>query len=89
MKKITATISFLLITTISLACPVCERNQQGFWSKITHGGGPETKWDYIAVWATVAIMLYTLYYSVKWLIAPGEKSGNHIKRVILNDQYDG
>ncbi|MBX3239392.1 MAG: hypothetical protein KIT80_19075 [Chitinophagaceae bacterium] len=86
MKKAAFTILFLMIAVFSMACPVCERNQPAVLKGISHGTGPETKWDYIAIWTTTAIVLYTLYYSVKWLISPGEKSENHIKRVILNNE---
>ena len=69
-----------------MTCPVCERNQPKILRGITHGAGPESKWDYVIVWATVAIVLLTLFFSVKWLIRPGEKSDRHIKRFILNNE---
>ena len=47
---------------------------------------PDSRWDYLIVWITVAIVLLTLFFSVKWMIRPGEKSGTHIKRMILNNQ---
>jgi hypothetical protein len=55
---------------------------------ITHGAGPESQWDYVIVWTTAAIVLLTLFFSVKWLIRPGEKSEDHIKRFILNNRQD-
>jgi len=71
---------------MAIACPVCERNQPKVLRGVTHGAGPESQWDYVIVWTTVAIVLLTLFFSVKWLIRPGEKSEKHIKRMILNNQ---
>ncbi|MFT3903479.1 MAG: hypothetical protein QM727_09910 [Niabella sp.] len=53
---------------------------------IAHGAGPQSQWDYLIVWIAVVIVLATLFFSVKWLIRPGEKSDTHIKRFILNNQ---
>ena len=86
MKKPFLTAILLLNTLCVLACPVCERNQPKVLRGITHGAGPESKWDYVIVWVTVAIVLFTLFFSVKWLIRPGEKSDRHIKRFILNNE---
>ncbi|KIC95487.1 hypothetical protein [Flavihumibacter solisilvae] len=86
MRKILLSIALLLGTASIFACPVCERNQRGILKGITHGAGPESQWDYVIVWATVAIVLCSLFFSVKWLIRPGEKSGSHIKRFILNNE---
>lgn len=86
MKKPFLTAILLLNTLWVLACPVCERNQPKVLRGITHGAGPESKWDYVIVWVTVAIVLFTLFFSVKWLIRPGEKSDRHIKRFILNNE---
>ena len=78
----------LLIGTLwhlySVACPACEAQQPKLLRGITHGAGPSGKWDYFIVWVAVVIVLFTLFYSVKWLIRPGEKSAHHIKRMILN-----
>lgn len=86
MRVIFLTVSLLLKTLWIAACPVCERNQPAILRGITHGAGPEGKWDYIIVWATVAIVICTLFFSIKWLIHPGEKSDRHIKRFILNEE---
>ncbi|MBO9154126.1 hypothetical protein ACFOTA_18065 [Chitinophaga sp. GCM10012297] len=86
MKRLFLTISLLLLVVWAFACPVCERNQPKVLSGITHGAGPESRWDYVIVWATVAIVLCTLFFSVKWLVRPGERSGRHIKRFILNNE---
>lgn len=71
---------------IAYACEVCEKQQPQILKGITHGSGPQGNFDYVAIWVMVAITVATLYYSVKWLIRPGERSGAHIKRLILNDE---
>lgn len=90
MKKVTAFLIFLLASTAAFACPVCERNQPKVLKGITHGAGPEGNWDYVIVWTTVVIVLATLFFTIKWLVKPGEKSNSHIKREIFNNfQYEG
>ena len=74
------------IGTAAFACSICEKQQPKILRGITHGAGPDGKFDYIIIWIMVAITMATLYYSVKWLIRPGEKSNAHIKRLILNDE---
>ncbi|MEO8569373.1 MAG: hypothetical protein ABI419_09555, partial [Ginsengibacter sp.] len=68
------------------ACPACEKQQPKLLKGITHGAGPGGNWDYVIVAIAVAIVLFTLFFSVKWLIRPGEQSQNHIKRLILNNE---
>lgn len=85
MRKLSLIALLLCNAVWGLACPVCERNQPKILKGITHGAGPDSKWDYLIVWITVAIVLTTLFFSVKWLIRPGERSANHIKRFILNN----
>ncbi len=84
MKKNLAFISLMIIGFITNACPVCERNQPKVLRGIVHGSGPESKWDYVSVWLTGIIALVTLFYTIKWLIKPGEKNKDHIKYSVLN-----
>lgn len=86
MKHISSTLLLVMTSVLAIACPVCERNQPKLLKGVTHGGGPESQWDYVIVWGTVVIVLLTLFFSIKWLIRPGEKSEKHIKRMILNNQ---
>ncbi len=86
MRKIWLTILLLLNAFWVMACPVCERNQPKVLKGITHGAGPEGQWDYVIVCITIVIVACTLFFSVKWLIRPGEKSESHIKRLILNNE---
>ena len=85
MKLISLTFLMLLVTEVMYACPVCERNQPKVFKGVIHGVGPD-RWDYVIMWMTISITLATLYYSIKWLIRPGETEGNHIKYSILNDE---
>ena len=76
----------MLMTGIVYSCPVCERNQPKMLRGVLHGAGPESQWDYVIMWAVIGITIVTLYYSVKWLIRPGERQGDHIKYSILNKE---
>lgn len=86
IKQLSSTLLLVIGSVTAMACPVCERNQPKLLKGVTHGAGPESQWDYVIVWATVIIALLTLFFSVKWLVRPGEKSEKHIKRMILNNQ---
>jgi hypothetical protein len=86
LKKILVLLPGLLFRICGLACPACEARQPKILRGITHGAGPSGKWDYFIVGVAVVIVMFTLFYSVKWLIRPGEKSAGHIKRIILNPE---
>ena len=88
MSSITrfAILLFLVTGGAAAACPVCERNQAGILKGMAHGAGPESRWDYLIVGAVAVMVAITLFFTVKWLIRPGEASGKHIKRMILSDQ---
>ena len=77
-------LSLLVISNWALACPVCEKQQPKVLRGVTHGAGPQSQWDYVIVWIGVVIVLLTLFYSLKWIIRPGERSTSHIKQHILN-----
>lgn len=84
MKKYILLILLLFaIQVVALSCPVCERNQPKVLKGIVHGAGPESNWDYISVVIVAIIACLTLFYSIFWLIKPGEKSLSHIKYSIL------
>lgn len=84
MKKVLLIVPLLIFGMITWACPACENQQPKLLRGITHGAGPSSNWDYVIVIATVIIVLITLYYTVKWMIKPGEEDANHIKRTVLN-----
>jgi phage shock protein PspC (stress-responsive transcriptional regulator) len=83
MKKILLFILTITSSLPTLACPVCERNQPKLVKGIIHGSGPDSNWDYVIVAITSIITLATLFYSIKWIIKPGEKNKDHIKHSIL------
>jgi phage shock protein PspC (stress-responsive transcriptional regulator) len=68
------------------ACPVCERQQPKITRGIIHGTGPDSSWDYVIVAVIAVITIITLFYSVKWLVKPGETEKQHIKYFILNNE---
>ena len=79
--------AFLLLINFTgkiWACAACEEQQPAFLKGITHGPGPDSNLDYFIVSIAMIIVLTTLYYSVKWLIKPGETNANHIKQTIFN-----
>lgn len=84
-QKIISILTLLIFSLPVIACDVCEKQQPKFLQGITHGTGPESKWDYAIVSITAIIVLATLFYTIKWLINPGEKSNQHIKMFILNN----
>ena len=75
----------MLSHSIVYACSACEKQQPKVLRGITHGTGPQSNWDFVIIWATVLIVAVSMFYSIKWLIRPGEKSAAHIKRTILNN----
>ncbi|MEO8854454.1 MAG: hypothetical protein ABI359_11795 [Ginsengibacter sp.] len=85
MKKIFLLILILAIRITTMACPTCEAQKPKILQGLTsHGSGPSSNWDYLAGSITLIIVLAVLYYAIKWIIHPGEKEENHIKRNILN-----
>ncbi len=86
MKKILLIVLMMISGGVLYACTVCEKRQPKLFQGITHGTGPDSQWDYVIVSVTAAIVLFTLYFSIKWMIHPGEKSDNHIKRTVLKNE---
>jgi len=86
MKKLFLITNLVGIRLITMGCPACQLQQPKILRGITHGTGPQHQWDMLIVWITVAVALLTLFYSIKWLIRPGEQEKDHIKRFILNEE---
>jgi len=84
MKKIVILVPFLFAALGSYACPACEKQQPALLKGISHGSGPDSNWDMVIVWLVAIIVALTLFFSIKFLIKPGEKSKSHIKRFILD-----
>ncbi len=71
------------------ACDACKAQQPKLLQGITHGPGPGSNWDYVIVGVVVLIMLYSLYATVKCLVAPAEQNKEHIKNIILKQEGHG
>lgn len=84
MKKILLIVTMLVTELLAFACPTCEIAQPRYLRGITHGTGPQSNWDFLIISATAIIVIATLFFSIKWLLMPGEKSDTHIKHLILN-----
>lgn len=84
MKKVIITSVFMILQIAAVACEVCKRRQPKVLRGITHGAGPQSEWDYVIVGITSLIVMVSLYYSIKWMVRPGEQSPDHIKHSIFN-----
>ncbi len=85
MKKIFFALIFIATAFSTNACPVCDRAKaRSAFGSITHGVGPTSNWDYVAVWIVIAAVLLSFFYSVKWLIKPADNNPGHIRYSILN-----
>ncbi|GAA4423519.1 hypothetical protein GCM10023188_02430 [Pontibacter saemangeumensis] len=84
MKKLLLTLFTTLLSLAAFACPVCEKQQPKVLQGISHGAGPQSDWDYVLVWATMFVVVLCLFFSIKWLVRPGEKGSDHIKRTVLD-----
>jgi len=85
MKKIFFAAIFIATAFSLYACPVCERAKaRAAFGSITHGVGPTSNWDFVAVWIVISAVLLSFFYSVKWLIKPADNNPDHIKHSILN-----
>ena len=84
MKQIVFLMILLAGFGTAYSCPACKKQQPGILKGITHGSGPQSEWDYLIISAAAAVVLGTLFFSVKYMLSPGEKSEEHIKRIALN-----
>ncbi|MDT0294216.1 hypothetical protein ACFQ3R_00785 [Mesonia ostreae] len=41
--------------------------------------------DAVIIWVAVAIVVFTLFLSIKFLVKPEEKNPNHIKNIIKDE----
>ena len=84
MKKIIFSVIFLAGFMTAYSCPACKKQQPGILKGITHGSGPQSQWDYLIISAAIVVVLATLFFSMKYLLSPGEENKKHIKRIALN-----
>lgn len=89
MKQLFLLFLLACAHTAGYACSACEKQQPKMLKGITHGTGPQSNWDYVIIWSIAIIVLITLFYSLKFLISPGEKSADHIKRLMLKKDNNG
>ena len=90
MKRIAVSLLAVLFTLPMWACEVCEKQQPKMLKGISHGTGPQSGWDMPIIYVSGIIVLFTLIYSVKYLVKPNENAKDHIKRSILNTPlHDG
>jgi len=88
MKRKLLFIICLMVFGLSsplLACEVCKSQQPKVVQNITHGAGPQGQSDFIIIAIAIAIVLFTLILSIKYLMKPGEDSPGHVKRIILEN----
>lgn len=64
-------------------CDVCKRNQPELLQDISHGTGPQADSEYFIIGGAIMVVLFTLIYSIKFILKPGEKSPEHIKNMII------
>jgi hypothetical protein len=85
MKKISVSLFLVASGFLASACPVCERAKaKTLFGNITHGAGPTSNWDYVAVFIAIISVVLTLIFTIKYLVKPNEKNNDHIKYSILN-----
>lgn len=85
MKKMTILLTLIAGTASSaLACELCDAQQPKWLRGVVHGPGPQSGWDYVIMGVSIVIVLVVLYYSIKFLIRPGESDPNHIKYSIFH-----
>jgi hypothetical protein len=84
MKKSILFIALTVASIGSMACEVCKKQQPKILRGITHGAGPQSNWDYVIVGVTTLIVGVSLFYSIKWIVRPGEREKDHIKHSIFN-----
>jgi hypothetical protein len=84
LRKMFLVVPLVLGHTFLMACDVCQKQQPRILKGITHGGGPQSDWDYVLVWCMVTIVAVSAVFSIRWMVRPGEKDRGHIKRSILN-----
>lgn len=85
LKFVLVSILLFIASLSTVACPVCEKQQPKLLKGITHGAGPQDNWDYLIVGIAALLVVITLFYSIKWIIKPGEKSEDHIKRLFIEE----
>lgn len=87
-KIISSLFMVMLMLSPVFGCEVCEAEQPKILRGAVHGPGPESGTDYIITIVAVIIVLITLVLSIKFLVKPGEKNPDHIKNIILEQNWE-
>ena len=82
-KSILSTL-LLLAHCYYKACEACDLKQPKITRGLTHGAGPQSFWDWVAVAIIAIISVLTVVYFIKYSIRPESKKTEHIKNSILN-----
>ena len=72
----------------AIGCEVCKRNQPELLQDISHGTGPQADSEYYIIGGAILVVFFTLIYSIKYLLKPGERSPEHIKNIILKSSSE-
>ncbi|MDO9551054.1 hypothetical protein [Rhodonellum sp.] len=83
LKTILITIALFGYASVSFACEVCKANQPKMLENITHGQGPQGNVDYLITWSAAVLVVFTLIFSIKYLVKPKEDTPGHIKNIVL------
>ncbi|MBS1571125.1 MAG: hypothetical protein JST62_01835 [Bacteroidetes bacterium] len=87
MKKLqylSALFFIIIATNLYKACEACDLKQPKITRGFTHGAGPQSFWDWVAVGIIVIISVLTVLYFIKYSLKSDYKKSNHIKNSILN-----
>jgi hypothetical protein len=85
MKRISVLLVLLALAAPSaMACKLCEEQQPKWLRGVVHGPGPRGTGDYLIMGASILIVLVVLFYSIKFLVKPGESDPKHVKYSILH-----
>ncbi|MBC8156528.1 MAG: hypothetical protein H7Z72_26900 [Bacteroidetes bacterium] len=80
MKTYSLTILGWLLTTVALACPICDKRQPKGFAGITHGTGPEGAFDYWMLYGSIAVVVLTLLLFVRFMIRPETRAMYRLKQ---------
>lgn len=64
-------------------CELCGAQQPKILRGLTHGSGPQGPFDYLIVSAAAVVVLVSLGYAIKFIVHPGERQADHIKRIVI------
>lgn len=84
-KVYTTLVLLLALTPVAFACEVCEAQQPKILRGAVHGPGPGGFWDYTIAIFALAIVIFTLVLSVKYLMRPEKDNPHHIKNIVLDE----